>query len=164
MDALIVGHHSHTIQPVVRHENIVVCYSLGNFCFDDIDALKIQDFKVRMTPRNKEGLVVFGDILQHQQKVPELHNFSFVGTQMVGSSIKLSQRVGEKVEELNQLFTRLSITEIEQRRKDDFNDQVAYKFGQQRGWRWVVNRLNYNTIIFKLLVIRNGLIYRFLKI
>jgi poly-gamma-glutamate capsule biosynthesis protein CapA/YwtB (metallophosphatase superfamily) len=30
---LIIGHHSHVLQPVVRHKDAVIAYSLGNFVF-----------------------------------------------------------------------------------------------------------------------------------
>jgi len=33
---LIVGHHSHTLQPYEKYKNKYIFYSLGNFCFDDI--------------------------------------------------------------------------------------------------------------------------------
>ena len=30
---LIVGHHSHRIQPIENYKGVLICYSLGNFCF-----------------------------------------------------------------------------------------------------------------------------------
>ena len=164
MDALIIGHHSHTIQPSTNYENLRVCYSLGNFCFDDIQALKTRNFVVRMTPRNREGIAIIADIDFQEEEVPQLQNFSFVGTQIAGSSIGLSQRVLAKFEELNRLFTELTEAEIEQLRQADFKNQVAHKFGTRRDWSWFVNRLNGNAIRFKLLVFRNKLIHKFLRI
>ena len=32
-DDLIVGHHSHRIQPIEQYNGVLICYSLGNFCF-----------------------------------------------------------------------------------------------------------------------------------
>ncbi len=31
---VILGHHPHVVQPVVRYKNSIICYSLGNFVFD----------------------------------------------------------------------------------------------------------------------------------
>lgn len=30
---LILGHHSHRIQPIEQYKGVYICYSLGNFCF-----------------------------------------------------------------------------------------------------------------------------------
>ena len=30
---LVVGHHSHRIQPIEQYNGVYICYSLGNFCF-----------------------------------------------------------------------------------------------------------------------------------
>jgi len=30
---LVLGHHSHRIQPIVQYKGVYICYSLGNFCF-----------------------------------------------------------------------------------------------------------------------------------
>ena len=30
---LVLGHHSHRIQPIEQYKGVYICYSLGNFCF-----------------------------------------------------------------------------------------------------------------------------------
>ena len=30
---LVLGHHSHRIQPIEYYKGVYICYSLGNFCF-----------------------------------------------------------------------------------------------------------------------------------
>ncbi|MDO4484332.1 MAG: CapA family protein [Clostridia bacterium] len=30
---LVIGHHSHRIQPIEQYKGVYICYSLGNFCF-----------------------------------------------------------------------------------------------------------------------------------
>lgn len=30
---LVIGHHSHRIQPIEQYNGVYICYSLGNFCF-----------------------------------------------------------------------------------------------------------------------------------
>lgn len=30
---LVLGHHSHRIQPIIQYKGVYICYSLGNFCF-----------------------------------------------------------------------------------------------------------------------------------
>lgn len=46
---LIVGHHSHTLQPYEIYKDKYIFYSLGNFCFDDIHfegkVYKLKDYE-----------------------------------------------------------------------------------------------------------------------
>ena len=59
---LIVGHHSHRIQPIEKYQGVLICYSLGNFCFagnsapSDMSSMLLQ---VRF--RIKDGKVSFRD-------------------------------------------------------------------------------------------------------
>lgn len=53
---MIVGHHSHTLQPLERYKNKYIFYSLGNFCFADI----ISDNKIKKIELKKfnESVIV----------------------------------------------------------------------------------------------------------
>lgn len=51
---LVIGHHSHRIQPIECYKGVYICYSLGNFCFagnnkpDDMTSFLFQTrFRVR---------------------------------------------------------------------------------------------------------------------
>ena len=51
---LVVGHHSHRIQPIEYYNGVYICYSLGNFCFaghnnpDDMSSMLFQTrFRIR---------------------------------------------------------------------------------------------------------------------
>lgn len=53
---LIVGHHSHRIQPIEYYHGVYICYSLGNFCFsgnnkpDDMNSIVFQTrFRISKT-------------------------------------------------------------------------------------------------------------------
>ncbi len=52
---LIVGHHSHTIQPFKKNRNGSVYYSLGNFCFADV---RYQGKTIKLNKKNLEGLIL----------------------------------------------------------------------------------------------------------
>ncbi len=52
---LIIGHHSHTIQPFEIYKGKHIYYSLGNFCFDDI---KFEDKLYPLSPERKKGLIL----------------------------------------------------------------------------------------------------------
>ncbi|MBR4458843.1 MAG: CapA family protein [Clostridia bacterium] len=51
---LVIGHHSHRIQPIECYKGVYICYSLGNFCFagnnkpDDMSSIVFQTrFRIR---------------------------------------------------------------------------------------------------------------------
>jgi len=59
---LVLGHHSHRIQPIVQYKGVYICYSLGNFCFagnnkpSDMSSFIFQTrFRVRNGAVSNEG-------------------------------------------------------------------------------------------------------------
>ena len=59
---LVIGHHSHRIQPIEYYNGVYICYSLGNFCFaghnkpDDMSSFLFQT-RFRVT-EGEEGQVI----------------------------------------------------------------------------------------------------------
>lgn len=53
---LIIGHHSHTIQPIEQYKGKYIFYSVGNFCFSDI----YHEGKLysKLSKRNKRSLII----------------------------------------------------------------------------------------------------------
>lgn len=52
---LIVGHHSHTVQPFEYINGKYVFYSIGNFCFDNITS----DNRIKfLSKKNKKGVIL----------------------------------------------------------------------------------------------------------
>ena len=61
---LVIGHHSHRINPIEEYKGVYICYSLGNFCFsgndrpDDMNSYLFQTrFKIS---KNKETITNTG--------------------------------------------------------------------------------------------------------
>ncbi|GGK60662.1 MULTISPECIES: CapA family protein [Flavobacteriaceae] len=52
---IIIGHHSHTIQPFMSSSKGNVYYSIGNFCFADST---IKESMIQMTKENNRGLIL----------------------------------------------------------------------------------------------------------
>ena len=59
---LVIGHHSHRIQPIECYKGVYICYSLGNFCFagnnkpDDMTSFVFQTrFRIRDNQITNEG-------------------------------------------------------------------------------------------------------------
>jgi len=58
---LVLGHHSHRIQPIEEYKGVYICYSLGNFCFaghsnpDDKSSMLFQTrFRIREGENGQE--------------------------------------------------------------------------------------------------------------
>ncbi len=58
---LVLGHHSHRIQPIEQYKGVYICYSLGNFCFaghnkpDDMTSFLFQTrFRIREGAEGQE--------------------------------------------------------------------------------------------------------------
>lgn len=64
----IIGHHSHTVQPIERYNNSIIAYGLGNYIFEDIEIPSYYDtsgvpnrftrVKQRIWNRSSIGLIV----------------------------------------------------------------------------------------------------------
>ena len=60
---IIIGHHSHTIQPYEIYQGKYIFYSLGNFCFSDLTFENRQIYLDRR--RNYEGLIICAQFSQN---------------------------------------------------------------------------------------------------
>jgi hypothetical protein len=96
---MLVGHHSHTLQPYEIYQNSHIYYSLGNFCFSDIvnnDRVHYLDQK-----RNVESIIVqttIGSNAIHVDNVPITN---------VGSFINLSEKHLQRWKIRNVLFASI---------------------------------------------------------
>jgi Putative enzyme of poly-gamma-glutamate biosynthesis (capsule formation) len=70
---VIIGHHSHVIHPIVNEKGKKIYYSLGNFCFDDIE---FNNQTIHLKEKNKQGLIVLLDFGNHGI------NYTVVGTRI----------------------------------------------------------------------------------
>ena len=61
---LIIGHHSHRVQPIECYNGVYICYSLGNFCFsgnnkpDDMKSILFQT-RFRISKTNEVSNIGF---------------------------------------------------------------------------------------------------------
>ena len=59
---LVVGHHSHRVQPIEYYNGVYICYSLGNFCFAGHKSPKdMTSIMFQIRYRIKEGKVSYKD-------------------------------------------------------------------------------------------------------
>lgn len=56
--SLVLGHHSHRIQPIEKYNGVYICYSLGNFCFSgNGKPSDMSSFLFQIRFREKDGEV-----------------------------------------------------------------------------------------------------------
>lgn len=92
---VIMGHHSHCIQPIQYYKNKPIIYSLGNFCFDTIISHN-KEHAIRKS--GNEGLVV--KILFTDNDI----NLKIIGIKNKGLLLHISKKVFFKILLLNNFF------------------------------------------------------------
>jgi len=70
---IIVGSHTHTLQPVTLSQNKLVAYSMGNFIFysSHIDNRKTAILKIRISPQKRISYTIRPFVINNLTKVPE---------------------------------------------------------------------------------------------
>lgn len=104
---VVLGHHSHTFQPVEMYEDGVICYSLGNFIFDmwmtnniesGIVEIDIDTEAVNVdvtTTTNEKGIVSHQPIKRIIDSVPtDVNNQSVEDYEKQAKSMKRRYRMG----------------------------------------------------------------------
>ena len=83
---LIVGGHSHTLQPYEEYKGKFIFYSLGNFCFDDI----IFDRKIQEIEKGKNTKSI---ILNIQINKSKKYNIKKIPIENVNNILKLNNKI-----------------------------------------------------------------------
>jgi poly-gamma-glutamate synthesis protein (capsule biosynthesis protein) len=70
---IIVGSHTHTVQPITLEKNKLVAYSLGNFIFysSKIENRTTGILKIRISPEKKVSYKWMPFVINNLTKVPE---------------------------------------------------------------------------------------------
>lgn len=70
---IIVGSHTHTLQPVTLSENKLVAYSMGNFIFysSQLENRRTAILKIRISPKRQISYSVEPFVINNLTKVPE---------------------------------------------------------------------------------------------
>lgn len=71
---IILGSHTHTLQPITYEDNKLVAYSLGNFIFysSNIENRSTGILKIRITPNKEISYTLQPMLINNQTKVPEI--------------------------------------------------------------------------------------------
>lgn len=68
---LIIGHHSHTIQPYEIYKGKYIFYSIGNFCFDNI--LHEEKLYSKLNGRKKKSIIVTAEFVANSINIELSH-------------------------------------------------------------------------------------------
>jgi hypothetical protein len=105
---LIIGHHPHVLQGIERIEKGLVCYSLGNFLFDDIAWSfvdregKKQEKVIRLTEENRKGGIVKVSLSREG-----VSSYEFIPTYIQHDGTITIENTSKRQKEFNRLCSRL---------------------------------------------------------
>lgn len=133
----IIGHHPHIIQGYAKYNNMNVCYSLGNFCFDDLVSL---DKKTKLIQENynKVGQIIeytFNNNIIHSRKLIDFKDGVL--------------KIVDDTETIKYIDSIL-IDDDKPSYNINMNKQVKLnrmKKFPKRNLKWVLSKMNYNSIV-----------------
>ncbi len=149
------GHHPHVVQGIEVIRNALICYSLGNFCFDDVYTDKSSIPLIQQSDNNRTGLIVEldvigGNVVQYQLTPIFLGRERLeVGVQGALDMIAGYSDALRNVDESYRHHRSKLINEYLSRRK------------KLRDLNWYLKRLNFNSV--KLLLSARMNEYRYRK-
>lgn len=139
MDYIYYGHHPHVLQGNQQYKNSLFCYSLGNFCFDDIIDHRTNTPLVIQNDRNKSSVITIINIKDN--KIDNYENIN-----IYPSKEKLHCFTKEKNSNVLNLDKLLSFTleEMNEIRNKEIKLNVDNR-NSKRNIQWVISRLRPST-------------------
>lgn len=137
MQYIYHGHHPHVLQGIDNHNDSLISYSLGNFCFDDIYDHRTNDLLVKQSENNKSSMILIVEI-----ENGSIHKYDAVGIRMGDDELLVhtDSKVDEYSEYLKMTNSKFNIERNNQIKK------VKLKINSKRDLNWFVSRLNLSTI------------------
>jgi len=141
-DYIFYGHHPHVMQGVEKHNNSLLAYSLGNFCFDDVYTKESNQPKIRQSQANKESFILELDIIENK-----LINYKTTPIFDNGKELIVDFANEEILKKIKLYSDYLNINkeEYSQIRKLKLNKYIESR-RSLRNFNFYLKRLNLNTI------------------
>ncbi len=138
------GHHPHVLQGIEQHNDSLLAYSLGNFCFDDVYTDKSAQPLVKQSENNKTSSIVELEIIDGMLISHDVVSIYMADDEMKVASLDIKSVLKNYTEFLNTDKKRY----IEERNKL----LASYIDGRKsmRDFQWYVKRLNYRSVIILL--------------
>lgn len=130
------GHHPHVVQGIEEHEQSLIAYSLGNFCFDDVYSSASSQPLVKLTDNNRSTCVLVIEIENNHivswQTIPV-----FIGQQ----SMEIGQgATKEKIEKYTQTISQMDEGDYTTMRNKLISEYIAGR-KQNRNLMWYLKRM-----------------------
>ena len=151
-DLIIIGHHTHTIQPIIKENNSLICYSLGNFCFDELKPLYGNQI-LKQNEDNKKGIILELNIENGQVK--EYNQFHIMERD---DKIVLTN-LEDEMKLLNENYRKLDTIKYNELRNEQIRKNREFKFGK-KDLNWVLSKINYYAIGSYILRKKNEVMYK----
>ncbi len=102
---LVVGHHSHRINPIELYNGKYICYSLGNFCFagnskpDDMSTFVFQiKFRVKDGVAADDGFIIIPARISSNSKYNDFIPTPYTKQENIESVLSVLRKNGQKLE------------------------------------------------------------------
>lgn len=137
----IIGHHPHVPQGMIFNENGFCAFSLGNFLFDDCYSPR-NKLRVVQTEDNKKGfalvLEIENGVLVKHEVVPYYDSETGLEYDSDGTTA-----INNYSEVISSLYGK---PEYEHIRQEEQQKARLKRLGK-RDWKWLINHLNYNSVM-----------------
>ena len=135
-DFNIIGHHPHIIQGIVKQHNSNICYSLGNFCFDDLTSINKKMF-LKQEEYNKIGQIIEFEINDKISTNRRLVDFNQNELQIIDNK-DLTDSIDSIPNEYNDL-------NYSKKMKNQVQKNRSVKF-KKKDIKWILSKMNYYSI------------------
>jgi poly-gamma-glutamate synthesis protein (capsule biosynthesis protein) len=145
-DYTLVGHHPHVLQGIETHNNSLLAYSLGNFCFDDVYTDASAAPLIKQNENNKSGMIL--EVEYNKSKIIGHATTSFFLNE---------DHVDMRVASIDRNIARYSeYLELDKLGYSEKRNQILTQYiagrKQSRNLNWVLKRLR----IRYILILVNG--------
>ena len=137
----IVGHHPHVPQGVIRDENGICAFSLGNFIFDDCYSLK-NGIRVTQTDDNKHGYILELEYTDDKGIIDRIIPYYDNDTGIVLDSSGF-EHINKYSSAIKELYGK---SEYEIIRLQEQQKARSERLGK-RDVHWLMNHLNYSSVM-----------------
>jgi poly-gamma-glutamate synthesis protein (capsule biosynthesis protein) len=138
------GHHPHVLQGIEKHNDSLLAYSLGNFCFDDVYTDKSAHPLVKQNENNKTSSIVVLDIVDGK-----LISHDVVSLYMAEDEMKVGSLDIKSILKNYTDFLQADRTSYVQERNKLLTTYIDGR-KSMRDFQWYIKRLNYRSVIILL--------------
>jgi poly-gamma-glutamate synthesis protein (capsule biosynthesis protein) len=135
------GHHPHVLQGIEQHNDSLLAYSLGNFCFDDVYTAKSDKPLIAQSDNNKTSAILILHVDQGQVMKYETQGFYAAEDRLVLGVSDLDTKLAQYHAYLQQPESEYSAY-----RQSLLTAYVA-KRKDMRDFNWYVKRLNFHSAV-----------------